>query len=271
MKSKASTSKKNISLIICSVFVFYSCQKVVNLNLNTAPPQIVIQGEVTDASGPYTVSINQSVGFYADNSFPAISGAVVTISDDQGVTDSLTETSPGLYVTHILQGAPGHSYTLSVVVQQKNYTAVSTMPLPVTLDSVTFQTTSGFGQHRISAIVNFQDPPGIKNYYQFIEYINAQQFTKDIFVFDDRLSDGKYINATLRMDSSYLNSGDQLEVKMNCIDVNVYNYFYQLAQSSGAGIFNTTASPANPASNFSNGAYGYFSAHTTQSKIVTVN
>jgi hypothetical protein len=53
---------------------------------------------------------------------------------------------------------------------------------------------------------------------------------------------------------------------MYCIDSAVYNYFFQLFQSGGAGSFNTSASPANPTSNISNGAYGYFSAHTVTSK-----
>ncbi len=35
------------------VFLFCSCQKVVNLKLNTIPPQIVIQGEITDSGAPY--------------------------------------------------------------------------------------------------------------------------------------------------------------------------------------------------------------------------
>jgi hypothetical protein len=262
--------KRYISIVVILTITFCSCQKVVVLNLNNTSPQIVIQGEVTDSAGPYTVMINQSVGFYANNIFPTVSGAIVKISDNQGVTDSLTEASPGVYSTHILQGVPGNTYTLSVFTQNTNYTATSTMPMPVMLDSITFQTTSGFGQQQISAVVNFQDPPGIKNYYQFIEYINGQQFTKNIFVLDDRLSDGKYISRTLRTDSSYLKSGDLLEVKMNCIDVNVYNYFNQLQQSSGVGAFNTTASPANPSSNIRNGALGYFSAHTTQSKNVIV-
>jgi hypothetical protein len=254
------------------LFLFCSCQKTVTLNLNTAPPQLVIQGEVTNAAGPYTVMINQSVGFYSDNTFPAISGAVVKISDDQGLTDSLTETTtPGVYATHTLQGSPGHTYTLSVVAQQQSYTASSTMPAPVTLDSVNFEVTTGFRKSRPEAVANFQDPAGIKNFYQFVEYINGQQFTKDLFVFDDRLSDGKYINYTLRTDSTYLNPGDQLELRMYCIDENVYNYFFQLNQVSGNGAFNTTASPANPSTNIDKGAYGYFSAHTTQSKIVTVN
>lgn len=256
--------------LIAAALLFDSCQKTVHLDLNNAPPQLVIQGEVTNAPGPYTITINKSTAFYADNTFPPISGAVVKISDDQGVTDSLTETVAGSYSTHTLQGSPGHTYTLSIFTQNKNYSSVSTMPAPVNLDSVTFRR-SAFDNKQINAIPNFQDPAGIKNYYQFIEYINGQQFTKNIFVLSDRLSDGKYSTLALRTDSAYLKIGDQLEVKMYCIDENVYNYFNQLDQSSGSGAFNTTASPANPVSNISNGAYGYFSAHTVQSKIVTVN
>ncbi|HEY4064315.1 MAG TPA: DUF4249 domain-containing protein [Puia sp.] len=249
---------------------FYSCQKTVNLDLNTIPPQIVIQGEVTNAAGPYSVTINQSVNFYADNSFPAVSGAIVKISDNQGVTDSLTETTPGTYTTHVLQGKPGNTYTLTVKALQANYSGVSVMPQPVSLDSISFQTAKLFGSNQITAIANFQDPAGVKNYYQFFETINGVPFTKDIFIFSDRLSDGRYINNNLRMDSAYLQRFDELEVRMNCIDVNIYNYFNQLDQSSGGGVFNTTASPANPVSNINNGAYGYFSAHTTQTQKVSV-
>ena len=145
------------------------------------------------------------------------------------------------------------------------------MPAPVTLDSVSFQHQGGLRKDRISAVPEFQDPAGVKNYYQFIEYINGVQLTNNnIFVFNDRLSDGKYITRPLRNDSARLAIGDLLEVKMYDIDENTYNYFDQLDQSSGNGAFNTSASPANPATNISNGAYGYFSAHTVQSKKVTV-
>ena len=252
------------------VFLFCSCQKVVNLKLNTIPPQIVIQGEITDSGAPFSIMINQTVDFYASNSFPPVTGAVVKISDDAGDSDSLIEYTPGIYSTQGLLGKPGLTYTLSVSVQGKNYTAVSKMPMPVKLDSVNFELTSGFGIQRINAIVNFQDPPGIPNYYQFQEYINGQLFNKEIFILDDRLSDGKYISNTLRTDSSYLNSGDVLKVRMYSVDENVYNYFLQLRQSSGTGAFNSTASPANPTTNITGGALGYFSAHTTQSQTVTV-
>jgi hypothetical protein len=263
--------KALITITFLAVFLLgSSCQKTVTLDLNTIPPQVVIEGEVTNAAGPYTVTINQSVNFYADNTFPPVSGAIVKISDGQGVTDSLTETTPGTYTTHTLQGKPGNTYTLSVSALNQQYSATSTMPAPVTLDSITFGHTARFRKVKADAIAHFQDPAGIKNYYQFIEHINGQLFTKDILLFDDRLSDGKYISNTLRLDSAYLNTGDQLEVSMYCIDANVYNYFFQLYRSGGSGAFNTSASPANSTTNISNGAFGYFSAHTTQSKTATV-
>jgi hypothetical protein len=256
-------------LVYC--LIFSSCQKVVSLNLSTAPPQLVIEGEITDGPGPYKIMISQSVAFYADNTYPAVSGAVVKISDDLGNTDSLKETSPGVYSTSVLQGKPGATYSLAVTTQNKNYTAVSSMPFPVLLDSVTINVTSGFGQQRMDAMVNFQDPAGITNYYQFVEYINGQPFPQNNFVLDDRLSDGKYISLVLRTDSSYISSGDDVRVDMYSIDENTYTYFLELRQSSATGAFNATASPANPTTNIQGGALGYFSAHTTQSKSVVAN
>jgi len=254
----------NLIFFVIALSLF-SCKKIVTLKLNNVPAAIVIQGEVTNQPGPYYVTINQPVDFYASNNFPPVTGAAVVISSNSGQVDYLNELSPGVYATSTLQGAPGEQYNLSVTVGGVNYMAVSTMPATVALDSVTYQSSSGFGRKQISAVANFQDPAGVKNYYQFIEYINKAQLTKDLFVFDDRLSDGRYINYTLYNDSSYLQAGDDLRVDMYCIDSAVYNYFFQLFQSGGAGSFNTSASPANPTSNISNGAYGYFSAHTVSS------
>src|SRR6185437_8378039 len=247
-----------------------ACSKTVKLPLNVAASQVVIQGEVTDRPGPYTVQINQSVGFYADNTFPAVDGATVKISDGV-VTDSLTETSPGIYTTHTLQGRSGSTYTLTVGIGDTTYTASSTMPAPVTLDSVTFDNSSRFKKDQITAQANFQDPPNVKNYYQFVIYIDGVQFTKDIYAFDDRLTDGKYITQNLRMDSTYLTYGDNVRVDMYCVDVNVYNYFNQLAQSNGTGAFNTAAAPGNPSSNIRKGPYGVFSAHTVSSNAAIAN
>jgi len=179
-----------------------------------------------------------------------------------------------VYTTQSLKGKPGNTYTLSVVSQDTLYTAVSTMPQAVKFDSVTFNHNGGRRGGRdnsIFAVPDFQDPAGIVNYYQFVEYLNGTLLNRDIFVFDDRLSDGRYITRSLRNDSAYLQPGDRLEVRMYCIDKPVYDYFNELDQSTSGGAFNTSASPTNPISNISNGALGYFSAHTIRRVTTTVH
>lgn len=264
---------KNSSIIIsifCGLF-FSSCKKVISVNLKNAGTQIVIAGEVTNAAGPYHVSINTTVNFNAENNFPPVSGAVVIISDNAGLNDSLTETLPGVYSSHSgWIGKPGNTYNLSVTAAGVTYTAISQMPDLVSLDSVGFQQDSrGRNTNVIEAIPYFQDPKGITNYYQFTETLNDTPLNK-IFIFDDNYSDGKYVSVPLFDDSAHLKVGEQLSLSMYCIDKNVFQYLSELQQLLEANPFNE-ATPANPDTNIKGGALGYFSAHTVQTKQVVVH
>jgi hypothetical protein len=245
-------------------FALFSCTKVINVNLNNVNPNIVIEGVVSDAAGPYQVQLTQTVNFSDPNVFPPVTGATVKITDSAlGITDSLIEGVPGTYFTQkLLQGLTGHTYQLYILSKGQIYTASSTMPQKVNLDSVTFYSTNIFGNKSTSAVANFQDPTGIANYYTFTEYVNGQAVDQT-FNFSDRLSDGKYIRRQLFNDSSYINPGDQVSIEMHCVDNQVWQYFNTLGQAKGNNSQSIT--PANPLSNISNNALGYFSAQTVQS------
>jgi hypothetical protein len=252
--------------------LIYSCRKDIQVNLNDAAPQIVIEGNITNAEGPYQVQITKTVNFSASNNFPPVSGATVKITDNTaGQTDSLVETSAGIYTTQTLaQGMPGHTYQLYVSAEGQTYTASSTMPSPVTLDFISFEHNSGFGDTEINPIPNFQDPSGIANYYTFEVFINNIRFDKAVFAFDDRLSDGRYMTRELRMDSTYIKAGDEISVRMNCVDKPVYDYFNTLINATSGNDFES-ASPSNPISNISNKALGYFSAHTVEQQMAVAD
>ncbi|MEO8961179.1 MAG: DUF4249 domain-containing protein [Ginsengibacter sp.] len=254
--------------IILLLFLICGCKKVIDVHLENSETQIVITGDVDNRPGPYELKITKTIDFNSDNIFPPVSGAVVKITGN-GVTDSLTETSPGVYSTHILQGKAGRTYKMFVSIEGKDYTASSTMPNPVHLDSIDFR--SG-RQDALYAVANFQDPEGVPNYYQFIEYTDGEKFRngRGNSVFDDRLSDGRYINRILYNDSSDIKSGIILTVQMNCVDKEVYNYLSELSQISGGGEGFSSPTPANPTSNIKGGALGYFSAHTTNSRSVVI-
>lgn len=62
-----------------------------------------------------------------------------------------------------------------------------------------------------------------------------------------------------------LKTGDSVYVILECIDENVYDYF-----RTAGGDMSNSASPANPISNISNGALGYFNACTIRSESLVV-
>ena len=245
-----------------AVLAIAACKKVINVDLNNVTPQIVIEGEITNEQPPYHVKISKTVNFSSDNTFPPVSGATVKITDSiTGRIFQLNETSPGLYTTSQLTGIPKHTYLLSVTAEGKQYVASSTMPGTVALDSVTFAENTDFNNKKeINAVVNFRDPSAAGNYYQFTERLNGK-LVPNIFVFEDRLSNGRYIEQPLFNDSAYLQKGDTLSLSMFCVDKNIYNYFFTLLNVTGNNNFQS-ATPANPNTNISNGALGYFSAHT---------
>lgn len=246
-----------------------ACTKVINVDLKNVPPKYVIEGNVTNLPGPYTVTITQTKNFQDDNTFPGVSGAVISIADVTGnVTETLKETSPGVYQTQAIVGRIGSTYQLTVTIGGTTYTASSTMPRQVPLDSVYVIDQDFFGKNVKAAVPAFTDIPGHGDNYHFEQYINGA-IDKTIYYGNDDFTDGEANTFSLRRNDpdSTLHIGDNVLVEMQCTDRPVYNYFYSLDQSStgdGMGI------PANPVSNISGGALGYFSAHTSQWRQLTV-
>jgi hypothetical protein len=244
------------------LFIAVACTKTITPALNTAPAQVMIQGAVSDTLGPYYVSIVQSVGFYTENSYPGVSGAAITITDSTtGLRDSLSELSTGVYVTHkLLQGVPGNTYVLNVSLNGKVYTASSTMPQPVSLDSVTFDTSNN---KQIRAVANYQDPAGIVNYYKYSTVINGV-LDKRFQTFEDRLSDGRYIQDKMDDDTSEIKRNDIVQLSLVGIDKGAYTF---LSEAENIAYSNDNlAAPATPTSNITGGCLGYFIAQTVSSK-----
>lgn len=250
MKKSKTIIFNTIILSLC----FSSCEKVIDLELNTSSSQIVIQGNIYDQTGPYTVKIFKSVYFDESNVYPAVTGAMVVISDNAGNTDTLTETSPGIYITSVLQGVPGRTYTLTVKTDGQTYTASSAMPDAVEIDAI-YMEKSRFGNEE-QITIDFVDPANIDNYYRLIEFINNTQ-QDQLYATSDKLSEGKKMSYSFMSqgNDNKLEPGDNITIWLECVDKFAYEYFRTAGREGGQ-----SASPANPTSNISNGALGYFNA-----------
>jgi len=247
--------------------LFTSCTKEIDVDLNTAEPKIVIEGNITNEPGPYTVRISKTVNFSESNTYPPVSGALVIISDNSGITDTLSETSPGVYKTSVLAGIPGRTYNLEVIAEGKNFYATSTMPQVVNLDSLAFElfTNKGnSGGKEYLTLPLFTDPAATVNSYRFIQTVNGV-LDKTYFVLNDNTFNGLENSQLLFNPDAEIKTGDTVSVEFRCIDKTAYDYFYTLSQFTTDGPYSTT--PTNPPNNITgNVALGIFSAYTVQKK-----
>jgi hypothetical protein len=250
--------KKYITFALFIItIIFTSCEKVINVDLKTADPKLVIEGVVDNSGKPAKVRLSKSIAFSVNNIYPTVNGASVKITDNLGNMFTLLESPVGTYANAALIGVSGRTYTLTVVAEGKTYTAISTMPQQVNLDSV-FQEKITITKPIVFASALFNDPSGFGNYYNFIETINGKR-NKNIFALDDIYQDGGLVVNQLFDGDSSLKVGDKVKIEMQCISKTTYRYLVGLQDLQ----FNNSV-PANPVNNITNNALGYFSAHTAQ-------
>jgi hypothetical protein len=257
--------RQHFIILILIGFVICSCTKVINVDLNSASPQIVVQANLPNELASDTVQLNQTVNFSDPNSFPAITGALVTINDNAGNSDTLSQSKSGIYTSSRLTGIPGRGYTLTIVASGKTYTGTCTMPAPVPIDTLIVGK-AVFGKN-LQVTVQFKDPAGISNYYRFIEIINHTVKQRN-YVTDDELQDGQIIKFPLFGDNDSIQAGDSVRVILQCIDKGTYQYYISLNSAKGGGGANVA--PANPTSNMSNGALGYFNVYSFTEKSIII-
>jgi len=247
-----------------------SCQKVINLNLRTAPPKYIIEGNVTNLPGPYQVTISQTAAVNSTVPFNGVSQAKVTINDNAGNTETLQETQPGIYQTNTLQGVEGRTYQLTITIGQKTFTATSILPHQVNLDSLYTEQVYNFSKMVIAVVPLFTDPAGKGNNYRFNQTINGN-LDKTLYGETDDFTDGKQSTwSLLRPDpDSTLHTGDRVDVEIQCIDRPNYDYWFSVDQASTGS--SDGSQPGNPKTNIVGGALGYFSAHTSQTKTLIVH
>ena len=250
------------------IMVLTGCQKVINLNLKDGAGKYVIEGNITNLPGPYTVTISQSGEVSEDYVFNGVGHATVVVGDNAGNTETLQEKAQGIYQTATLAGVEGRTYYLSITLGTEHFTATSVMPHRVPLDSLYIEEVFNFSKTVKAVVPVFTDPIGKGNNYKFNQYINGN-LDKELYYQNDDFTDGKQSTwSLLRPDpDSTLHLNDQVDVEMQCIDSAAYKYWYSMDQSSlgdGDGL------AANPVTNILGGALGYFSAHTSQTRSIIV-
>jgi len=255
-----------IFLIISTI----SCTKVINLELGNDTGKLVIEGNITNIRGAVQyIKLSRNVPFTNTNTYPPVTGATVSVSDNTGNVYSFTEGPAGTYYIAPFRGRPGATYKMTVVTNGTTYTATSVMPGTVTLDSISSKKNDfNSSNNRKEITVHFLDPPGGANQYRFVMYVNKKQ-VNDTFALNDDFIDGRYVDFDLVENDTDIFPGDTVTIEMQGIDKPMYTYWFTLMQQSannpGGGV-----APSNPPTNITPVCLGYFSAHSTDTKTIVV-
>lgn len=182
---------KRITLFsILSIFSVLGCVEDFDLKLKEAEPRLVVEGLITNQTGPYYVRLTKSTpgGLTSiDNSFnqtdnaEPVEDASVVITDDKGQCDTLKYTiidvygeeydesfyNQGFYATQKLKGIPGSTYYLEINWNNQKYTSSSYMQTVPEIEKLGYKSVyseAKMESHYVPTIT-FVDPENEINYY----------------------------------------------------------------------------------------------------------
>ena len=255
---------------------FTSCQKVVVLDLNTADPMIVIEGNITANQGPKTVYVTTSGSFYTAEGIGPIDDATVIFSDSEGNVDTLAMYAPGIYYTYEMDGVENVEYTIEVLHDGIVYTGSEVFPEKKLIDSLSFVVNEGLfgdglnedGDTTYNILCRFQDPEDTFDYYRFVVSLNdslVQTGFGTYSVTDDELFNGQLFDYEITGTGAI--KGDTVEIELQSTGYNTYKYYSTLNDALSGGLGST---PYNPISNLNNDALGYFGAYTSDSQTIII-
>ena len=234
-----------------------SCEELIDVNLNDADPRFVIEGDLTDLESEQVIRISQTVAFDAPIRSQPINTAEVLVSDDKGRAYIFESRGNGVYLSRF-KPRNKTRYNLKVTIDKEVFEASSYMNSYIDVDSLGIIEDVVFNDTLYSVTQKFVDPKDEPNYYKYNISINGSPFVFSR-VFSDKFNDGLFVTHQIAGRNREILLGDSVIVSRQIIDKQVYEYWNEL-QSINPG----SAAPANPKSNISNGALGYFSVSSAK-------
>ncbi len=292
-----SDNKILCALLLGALFLAGCSEEVEVHTRNMDRTFLVVEGMLTDNPAvPQRIMLTESVDYIVEEIPPAVSGAVVTVSDGTGEYP-FTETpeGSGCYIgPEGFCGTPGVTYTLKINAaidgKENHYEAVSRMESPgFRVDAVDYMYAGNkdTGLDSLWTIAVWGEDQPSTNYYFVSAMLNDAVFPIGLsLAMDDKYFNGQKVVCfpitTLYQTGEtrkrygdcgkYLETGDVFTLNVYTIPRDYYDFYMGFVSSTvGAAIPMLQSQPANCPTNITGGdAMGYFVACSTSSASVVI-
>lgn len=248
-------------LLIFVALSLWSCEEVVDVELEESDPRLVIEAsllwDIERQENIQFIKLTTTAPFFQEEIPPAM-GASVSLITQTGLEFIFEEVEPGIFRHENIPSLLDVTYELMVTYNNEIYTATEQLVQVPQLQFVE-QEIGGFSGDEYEFKVYYNDPAEMENFYLF-RYLNEQI---SLQIYTDEFTDGNQTFAFFNDEDA--EPGDMVGFQIQGISEGFYEYMFILRSQSGnsnGGPFQTQPSIVRGnivnITNPENFAFGYF-------------
>jgi hypothetical protein len=291
--------KQKLSVILILSILLSSCEKGVEFKLNEVTPKLVVEATIENAQAP-VVYLSKSQAYFSQIDLTAFANSFVhnaevyvsngtlthklkeyTIPVGPGINFYYYSNDPASPATAFV-GQLNKQYSLRIVSEGKEYTAVTTIPNTTRrIDSLFWKPAPvGNPPEKVAVMIKAYDQPGFGDYIRYFTRQNRGQFYPGLnSVYDDQVIDGSSYEVQVergvdRNEShsdgyDFFNKGDTVTVKLCNIDKATFD-FWRTMEYTYSTVGNPFSTPTKVLSNIKGGGLGYFGGYAAQYSTIII-
>ena len=222
--------------LIILIIIFHSCEKVIDIETEFDDKRLVIDANISkhrdSIDGIASVKLSETIPYFSDQE-SIVKNASVKIETNQIVYNLIYNNDKKEY-SSIIENINKEEFVLSIIRNENTYTSSEKLITTPKIKSVIFGDRKSLNKDEVELRVTFIDPPEKGNYYLWKfgpkksgkydylpaldKYINVNEFTFSFFI--DK--------------TEYLQNSDFINIEINGISENYYNYLNILTSQAGA-------------------------------------
>jgi hypothetical protein len=222
--------------LIILIIIFHSCEKVIDIETEFDDKRLVIDANISrhrdSIDGIASVKLSETIPYFSDQE-SVVKNALVKIETNQIVYNLVYNNDKKEY-SSIIENINKEEFVLSIIRNENTYTSSEKLIKTPKIKSVIFGDRKSLNKDEVELRVTFIDPPEKGNYYLWKfgpkksgkydylpaldKYINGNEFTFSFFI--DK--------------TEYLQNSDFINIEINGISENYYNYLNILTSQAGA-------------------------------------
>ncbi|WP_291114525.1 DUF4249 domain-containing protein [Flavobacterium sp. UBA6135] len=262
------------TLFFLVALLTFSCEKVIDVDLNTAPPRLVVEASINwvknTPGNVQIIRLSTTTGYFAGE-IPAVTDAIVTVTNSSGIDfDFIQIDTPGIYICENFVPMLNETYTLTIMHQGQIYTAIEKLLATPEVTRIEQRDNAGILGNATEVKFFFNDIPDETNFY-FLGIIDPYKVIPEYGILEDRFFQNNEMFGLYFSDK--FKPTDTVTFTMSGVSQNYYNYMNILLAQAGttsAGPFSTPTSTVRGnivnQTNFSNFALGFFRLGETEVK-----